>query len=232
MSVKRQPKAWWGVCLTAVLCAPPLLAAEAGAVSRAVEVAPPKGWTPDMPLFQAEPSASLRQEVAPQVPKGVGAHAAVRRSTSAGGRDSTQPAQSQVKRRAGIGAAVAPQKVRARSKAEVKPVLKASAKAQGTAGAARSAKAGQKPSALAPRVASKRGADRQAAKRADRLASAKRSTSASKSAGAAAVRATKTPQANGQARLGVREPTVARRAVKRVKPGAERGERAGRQKKG
>lgn len=57
MSSKRRFKGWWVICLMAGLGAQPLLAAESGAISRAVEVPPPKGWTPDTPLFQVEEGA-------------------------------------------------------------------------------------------------------------------------------------------------------------------------------
>lgn len=63
MSNKHRVKGWWVICLMAGWGAQPLVAAEpAGAVSRAVEVAPPKGWTPDTPLFHDEGSASARDE--------------------------------------------------------------------------------------------------------------------------------------------------------------------------
>ncbi len=61
MSFKRRVKGWWVICLMAGLGAQPLFAAEAGAVSRAVEVAPPKGWTPDTPLFHDEPTMPGRE---------------------------------------------------------------------------------------------------------------------------------------------------------------------------
>lgn len=57
MSSKRRFKGWWVICLMAGLGAQPLLAAEPGAISRAVEVPPPKGWTPDTPLFHDEGGA-------------------------------------------------------------------------------------------------------------------------------------------------------------------------------
>lgn len=254
MSATRRRQAWWAVCLMMGLFAPPLWAAgavaEAGAVSRAVEVAPPKGWTPDTPLFQEEPSPRSR-EAAPQVPKGeVVVHAAARRGKPAGGRDSAQPAPTQVKGKAGAATALTAKRGRTQGKAEVKLAVnaskkvgrkavsrasskaspKASPKAQVAAGAARSAQAGKKPIAQAPRATSKLRADRQAAERPDRVAANKRSASATKplskpatrSAGAAAVRAAKTQQARGKARQGTREPTPARRAPSRGKPDGER----------
>ncbi|OGA81239.1 MAG: hypothetical protein A2711_10700 [Burkholderiales bacterium RIFCSPHIGHO2_01_FULL_63_240] len=57
MSNKRRFKGWWVICLMAGLGAQPLQAAEPGAISRAVEVPPPKGWTPDTPLFHDEGGA-------------------------------------------------------------------------------------------------------------------------------------------------------------------------------
>ncbi len=57
MSSKRRFKGWWVICLMAGLGGQPLLAAEPGAISRAVEVPPPKGWTPDSPLFHDEGGA-------------------------------------------------------------------------------------------------------------------------------------------------------------------------------
>lgn len=57
MSNKRRFKGWWVTCLMAGLGAQPLQAAEPGAISRAVEVPPPKGWTPDTPLFHDEGGA-------------------------------------------------------------------------------------------------------------------------------------------------------------------------------
>lgn len=64
MSAKRRGKGWWVICLMAGLGAQPLFAAEAGTISRAVEVAPPKGWTPDTPLFNDEPTTPGRQAAA------------------------------------------------------------------------------------------------------------------------------------------------------------------------
>lgn len=64
MSAKRRVKGWWVICLMAGLGAQPLFAVEAGAISRAVEVAPPKGWTPDTPLFHDEPTSSSREAAA------------------------------------------------------------------------------------------------------------------------------------------------------------------------
>lgn len=246
MNATRRPQAWWVVCLTTGLLAPPLWAAgtvaETGAVSRAVEVAPPKGWTPDTPLFQEEPSPRS-PEAAPQVPKGEGTHAAAHRGKSAGGRDSASPLPTQVKGKAGGATALIAKRARTQGKAEVKPAVnasrktggKASSRASVVAGAARSAKAGKKPIAQAPRATSKLGADRQAAKRSDRVAANKRSASATKpvskpatrSAGATALRAAKTQGAQGKARKGVREPTLARRAPKRGTPEVERGGRSG-----
>ena len=253
MSATRRPQAWWVVCLTAGLFAPPLWAAgtvaEAGAVSRAVEVAPPKGWTPDTPLFQEEPSPRSR-EAAPLVLTGEGAHAAARRGKPAGGRDSAQPAPTQVKGKAGAATALAAKRGRTQGKAEGKLAVnaskkvsgkasskaspKASPKAQVAAGAARSAQAGKK-TAQAPRAMANLRADRQAAKRPDRVAANKRSASATqpvskpatRSAGGAAVRGAKTQGAQSKARRGVREPTLARRAPKRGTPEVERGGRSG-----
>lgn len=253
MSATRRPQAWWVVCLTAGLFAPPLWAAgtvaEAGAVSRAVEVAPPKGWTPDTPLFQEEPSPRSR-EAAPLVLTGEGAHAAARRGKPAGGRDSAQPTPTQVKGKAGAATALAAKRERTQGKAEVKLAVnaskkvsgkasskaspKASPRAQVAAGAARSAQAGKK-TAQAPRAMANLRADRQAAKRPDRVAANKRSASATqpvskpatRSAGAAAVRGAKTQGAQSKARRGVREPTLARRAPKRGTPEVERGGRSG-----
>lgn len=254
MSATRRPQAWWVVCLTAGLFAPPLWAAgtvaEAGAVSRAVEVAPPKGWTPDTPLFQEEPSPRSR-EAAPLVLTGEGAHAAARRGKPAGGRDSAQPAPTQVKGKAGAATALAAKRGRTQGKAEVKLAVNASKKVSGkasskaspraspraqvAAGAARSAQAGKKTTAQAPRAMANLRADRQAAKRPDRVAANKRSASATqpvskpatRSAGAAAVRGAKTQGAQSKARRGVREPTLARRAPKRGTPEVERGGRSG-----
>lgn len=64
MSKHHRVKGWWVICLMAGWGAQPLVAAEpaVGAVSRAVEVAPPKGWTPDTPLFHDEGSVSTRDE--------------------------------------------------------------------------------------------------------------------------------------------------------------------------
>ena len=241
MSATRWRQAWWAVCLMVGLFAPPLWAAgtvaEAGAVSRAVEVAPPKGWTPDMPLFQEEASPRSR-EAALQEPKGEGGHAAARRGKPAGGRDSAPPAPTQVKGKAGAATALAAKRGRTQGKAEVKLAVNASkkvggkavsrasskarSKAQVTAGAARSAQAGKKPTAQAPRAMSKLHADRQAAKRPDRVAANKHAASATRSAGTATVRAAKTQQARGKARQGTREPTLARRASSRGKPDGER----------
>lgn len=73
MSSKRRVKGWWVICLMAGLVAQPLLAAESGDISRAVEVAPPKGWTPDMPLFQDEAAPTAR-DATPAAVREVGVH--------------------------------------------------------------------------------------------------------------------------------------------------------------
>lgn len=65
MSQKRQAKGWWLICLMAGCAAQPLLAAEPSAISRAVEVAPPKGWTPDMPLFHEEAASVVKTDPRP-----------------------------------------------------------------------------------------------------------------------------------------------------------------------
>lgn len=65
MSQKRRAKRWWLICLMAGCAAQPLLAAEPGAISRAVEVAPPKGWTPDMPLFHEEAAGVAKADAQP-----------------------------------------------------------------------------------------------------------------------------------------------------------------------
>ncbi len=72
MSFKRRVKGWWVICLMAGFGAQPLFAAEPGAVSRAVEVAPPKGWTPEMPLFHDE-STTFSREIERVVPREEGA---------------------------------------------------------------------------------------------------------------------------------------------------------------
>lgn len=66
---------WWVICLMASLAAPPALATEPGVVSRAVEVSPPKGWTPDTPLFHEEAAASSHREASPSVAQEEGARA-------------------------------------------------------------------------------------------------------------------------------------------------------------
>lgn len=65
MSQKRRAKGWWLICLMAGCATQPLLAAEPGAISRAVEVAPPKGWTPDMPLFHEEATGVVKADAQP-----------------------------------------------------------------------------------------------------------------------------------------------------------------------
>ncbi len=65
---------WWVVCVMAGLAAHPASAADAGEVSRAVEVSPPKGWTPDTPLFHEEASGASK-EAARTVAKEEGSHA-------------------------------------------------------------------------------------------------------------------------------------------------------------
>lgn len=65
MNNRRRFKGWWVICLMTWLGAQPLLAAEPGAISRAVEVPPPKGWTPDTPLFHDEGGAPAREDGRP-----------------------------------------------------------------------------------------------------------------------------------------------------------------------
>lgn len=59
--------ATWGRLLVVLLAAPmaTVVSAEPGAVSRAVEVAPPKGWTPDTPLFSEEAGTEAPQRSTP-----------------------------------------------------------------------------------------------------------------------------------------------------------------------
>lgn len=64
MSQKHRVKGWWLICLMAGCVAPPLWATEA--VSRAVEVPPPQGWTPDTPLFHDEGAMLVRDEAPAQ----------------------------------------------------------------------------------------------------------------------------------------------------------------------
>lgn len=61
MNAGRSVRGWWVLCLMAGLGAQPLFAVESGEVSRAVEVAPPKGWTPDTPLFHDESTTFSRE---------------------------------------------------------------------------------------------------------------------------------------------------------------------------
>lgn len=61
MNASRSVRGWWVLCLMAGLGAQPLFAVESGEVSRAVEVAPPKGWTPDTPLFHDESTTFSRE---------------------------------------------------------------------------------------------------------------------------------------------------------------------------
>lgn len=62
MSEAGLVKRWGWICLMAGSLAQPLVAAEPGAISRAVEVPPPKGWTADTPLFQEEATTTVRDE--------------------------------------------------------------------------------------------------------------------------------------------------------------------------
>ena len=60
MKAQRSLKGWWLICLMAGFAPQAGFAAGSGEISRAVEVAPPKGWTPDTPLFLEESSAAGR----------------------------------------------------------------------------------------------------------------------------------------------------------------------------
>ena len=72
MNASRSVSGWWVICLMAGFGAQPLFAAEPGEISRAVEVAPPKGWTPEMPLFHDE-STTFSREAERVVPREEGA---------------------------------------------------------------------------------------------------------------------------------------------------------------
>lgn len=228
MSHKGCVSAWWVACLMAVTCPQPLPAAEVGAVSRAVEVAPPKGWTPDTPLFQDEPTSPPGRDAAPKLVKGAGVTKAPRRSASVVGADRNQPTRSQGRGRAEVGGAatLAGQKTRAQGRASRASggghAVKSVAKAPGSG--ARSAQVGKKPAASARTAAAKRGAERKAAQRVDRAAASKRPSSATKQVRGASVRPAKTQQATPSAsrvnrakvRREVREPAVSRRPAKRA----------------
>lgn len=66
MSQKRRAKGWWLICLLAGCAAPPLWATEA--ISRAVQVPPPQGWTQDTPLFHDESAVLVREEMPAPAP--------------------------------------------------------------------------------------------------------------------------------------------------------------------
>lgn len=238
MSHKGCVNAWWVACLMAVTGLQPLPAAEVGAVSRAVEVAPPKGWTPDTPLFQDEPNSPPGRDAAPKQVKGEGASTAPRRSASVVGPDRPQATRSQGRGRgeARGAAALAEQKARGPGKASRASVGGLAGKSAGKApgSGARSAQVGKKPAASARTAAAKRGAERKAAARVDRVAASKRPSSAAKQVRGASVRPAKTQQATPSAsrvnrakvRREVREPAVSRRPAKRA-PTVGRGGGAG-----
>jgi len=190
MSAKRRVKGWWVICLMAGLGAQPLCAAESGAISRAVEVAPPAGWTPDTPLFHDEASAPGRE--AAQAPNPIRAE---RRPDAAS--------------RAVAGNGTSLKEAR---------VAKAKRGTRAVAQAARSAKAGK--SAVSPRtISAKRGTERGAERRGDRVsgraASARRHASAVQTAAAPVARPAKAKR-SGAAALAPRQSVAVRQKATRA----------------
>lgn len=228
MSSKRRVKGWWVICLMAGLGAQPLCAAEAGAVSRAVEVAPPKGWTPDTPLFQDEPAApSPGPAVA--APREAGGSAsnsarAVHRLDSA-----SVDAGASVRRTRGpkLAERSAATKREAQAKAAA-PSREVDRRARAATGKgtslkeARLAKAkGAKAAANTPKAPTRRVAAQQPAVTVARSGKAgKVEAHARRSGNNQARQAT-------QARHAGREPVLAQRSAKRAPPGAQAGGRAG-----
>lgn len=228
MKAKRSVKGWWVICLMAGLGAQPLFAAEAGAVSRAVEVAPPKGWTPDMPLFHDESTAPGR-EAAAVVTKEEGARApsptrAARRLEAAASEGATPVRRTREQRLAERSAATKPEppvgtklsasprepERRARAMAS-----KGSSPKEGRVAKAKEAKPSNKGSALAlapsarsakvgkpattSRAAARRGVDHHGDPVSDRSVSGKRLASGAQPASTASARSAKTQRAEATA---------------------------------
>ena len=235
MSAKCRVKGWWLICLMAGLGAQPLFAADAGAISRAVEVAPPKGWTPDTPLFHDESSAPGR-EAATGVTKEEAARAAnpttraARRLEAAVGDEPTSVRRTREQRQAERPAAAkrepepkatapsreAQRRARAmagkgtslkEAKASVKPSSKGGALA--SARSTRSADKVGKPTTATRTSAAKRGLDRHGDLVSDRSASGKRLASGAQPASTAVARSAKTQRTEATAL--VPRPSVAQR---------------------
>lgn len=158
-------KSWGWICLMAGSLAQPLVAAEPGAISRAVEVPPPKGWTADTPLFQEEATTTVRDEAPITQPR-----APARRVTErVEGRSANRPAsvradggkrtRSLVAKEGARGRATAERKPRdPRGKAaQVTPVTK-SGRAAAPAGKAKSKVKAKAPVAVRTAQAKERGA--------------------------------------------------------------------------
>lgn len=195
MSAMGRVKGWWALCLMAGLGVHPLCAAQTGVISRAVEVAPPAGWTPDTPLFHGESTGSSRDAALGGMKEG-GAHAtavdrAARRHERVVGRGDpavTRTREQRLAKRAAMVKPGTPAPHAAPSPgAERSPRVKAGkgaplgesrmSKAKGGARAsgqaARSAQAGGAAAATRA-VAVKRGMERHGARAGGQAASAKR----------------------------------------------------------
>jgi len=238
MSSKCRVKGWWLICLMAGLGAQPLFAAETGAVSRAVEVAPPEGWTPDTPLFHDESSA-LGREAAAGVTKEEGARAATpttraaRRLEAAAGDEPTSVRRTReqrlaerpaaTKREPEPKAAVPSREAQRRARAvadkgaslkEAKASVKPSSKG-GALASARSADKVGKPATSTRTSAVKRGVDRHGNLVSDRSVSGKRRASGAQPASTAVARSAK-PQRTESTALAPRPSVAQRKKVARA----------------
>lgn len=117
MSEAGLVKRWGWICLMAGSLAQPLVAAEPGAISRAVEVPPPKGWTADTPLFQEEATTTVRDEAPITQPR-----ASARRVTErVEGKSANRPASVRADGGKRTRSLVAKEGARGRATAERKP---------------------------------------------------------------------------------------------------------------
>lgn len=154
------------VCVWGVALAAPSSSAEPD-ISRAVEVPPPKGWHPDMPLFAPQPEVKA-DRAAKSVVKASDRRAAVERGSERPRRAADKALPGAKRPQAGKGLAAARAQgvgrearkpgrpgVRqlapaVRAKAGAKPVAKPLAKAPGKVGAGAGAKAGAGAGGKAP----------------------------------------------------------------------------------
>ena len=222
MSVKRRVNGGWVICLVAGLWLASLPAVSAGEVSRAVEVAPPKGWTPETPLFDDEapvraqapgavPAATAEATTAPKSPRP--ARRLVAASKAPVPADASTKGSKVVKTEA-----KAVKSERLGKVARTKPLQGSRAAARGKPTARASVSATARKGTMAPRARGARPSG----------ASVARAPKAQPARGAAAGARHQARPPKAAAQVAGKRPAQAKRAAKRVPAGAQAGVRGGR----